>query len=86
MNPITCIINGQEFHLEYEKTSITSGILYHGTVFEKHIFEFFFVIFKNGDPDLFSPLDTIDSKKRSIIEAIKKADEKAAQGHTGKVR
>jgi hypothetical protein len=66
----TCHIDDQDFRLEYEKTSITSGTLYHGTVYQNHIFEFFFVVFKNGDPVLFSPLDTESSRKNIIVETI----------------
>ena len=66
-----CQFEGREFRIEYEKTPITSGLLYHGTLFQEHIFEFTFVIFNNGDPVLFSPMNTAPGKKEVVMEAIK---------------
>ncbi|MDP4147955.1 MAG: hypothetical protein Q8927_10250 [Bacteroidota bacterium] len=67
---IKCKIGNREYRLDYEKVKITSGVLYHGTVFQNHIFEFFFVVFTNGDPILFSPLHADEERKRVVIKAI----------------
>jgi hypothetical protein len=74
MPTTTCNIDGKICRIDYEKTFITSGSLFHGTVFQDHIFEFFFVIFNNDDPTLFSPICTPDQKKNSIIQAIQELD------------
>ena len=71
MTTIQCKIGSRDYRMDYEKVMITSGELYHGTVYQSHIFEFFFVIFTNGDPILFSPLHTEEGRKNAIIAAIK---------------
>ncbi len=70
MPSIQCKIGGREYRLDYDKVKIASGMLYHGTVFQSHIFEFFFVNFTNGDPVLFSPLHTDEGLKDTIIASI----------------
>jgi len=75
MQSTTCFIDGKECRLDFDRTSITSGTLYHGTVFERHVFDFFFVVFDNGSPMLFSPLDTTEPRKIAIVTAVKNAEE-----------
>jgi hypothetical protein len=75
----TCFMDGKNYRIDYEKTNITSGVLYHGTVFQEHIFEFSFVVFNNGDPVLFSPIETAASKKNMIMNAVGEADMSASK-------
>ena len=70
MPSIKCKIGGKEYNLDYERTPITSGILYHGTLFQHKILEFFFVNFNNGEPPLFSPLHTDEALKNEIITCV----------------
>jgi len=65
-----CNIDGKSFRIDYERTQITSGILYHGTLFQQRILEFFFVLFANGDPVLFSPQETGEPIRTAIINSI----------------
>ncbi len=64
-------MDGKQYRMDFEMTPITSGLLFHGTVFQNHIFEFFFVEFKNGEPTLFSPLSSPPDKINSVLNAIK---------------
>jgi len=79
MTSTSCVLEGKEYRMDYEKTEISSGTMYHGTVYLEHILEFFFVIFKNGDPVLFSPLDTPDSRKDVIIRSITDSEGKLSE-------
>ncbi|HVM86917.1 MAG TPA: hypothetical protein VMT76_01930 [Puia sp.] len=74
MRSTTCNLENKPCRIDYEKTPIASGMLYHGTVFQDHILEFFFVIFKNDDPVMFSPLKVPDNKRDAIINAVVSAD------------
>jgi hypothetical protein len=73
---IKCKIGSRDYRLDYDKVKITSGGLYHGTVFQSHIFEFFFVIFTNGDPTLFSPLNADEEQKSAVIKAIREHEQR----------
>ena len=70
MPTIPCSFEGKIYQLDYERTLLVSGGLYHGTFYLDKILDFYFEVFDNGDPTLFAPLHTADNLKQAVIGAI----------------
>ena len=70
MPTISCYIGEQVYRLDYERTNLTSGCLYRGTLYTDRILDFFFEISGEGDERLFSPPDTEEELKRPVMKAV----------------
>ena len=72
MNTIQCHIGDSDYRLDYDGSRITSGWIFHGTVFMEHIVDFYCEVPDDGETPLFSPADTKeevrDAVKRTIVE------------------
>lgn len=70
MPTIQCHIGSRVYRLDYERTDLTSGSLYKGTLYTDRILDFFFEISEEGDERLFGPSGTAEEVKGPVMRAI----------------
>ena len=70
MTTTICHIGDRDYRLDYDSSRITSGRIYHGTVYMAHILDFYFEVPDDGTAPLFSPGDTPREVREAILHAV----------------
>lgn len=70
MNTAQCQIGGQKYRLDYDCTRVTSGRIFHGTLYLERIVDFYCEVPDEDGEPLFSPRDTRAEIRKAVIDSI----------------